>query len=173
MDQCQQYFDKFQNEKTFLEMFPDLSFVKYTTQKIIEEIASGQSRACLSYVSTQCFIRAADSPQAPGLTAALTLASPAGSLHMLFPPLFLALAWFGTGCTGFHRCQRQRVAVREVSQSNGGLDWLLVLAFRILGQKQEQLGLVPYSATNGIDSLNIYRWFSQGYQVMTDESSCG
>lgn len=81
MDQCQQYFDKFQNEKTFLEMFPDLSFVKYTTQKIIEEIASGQSRACLSYVSTQCFICAADSPQAPGLTAALTLASPAGSLH--------------------------------------------------------------------------------------------
>lgn len=43
-------------------MFPDLSFVKYTTQKIIEEIASGQSRACLSYVSTQCFIHAADSP---------------------------------------------------------------------------------------------------------------
>lgn len=42
-------------------MFHDLSFVKYTTQKIIEEIAAGQSRACLAYVSTQTFIGAGDS----------------------------------------------------------------------------------------------------------------
>lgn len=97
-------------------MFPDLSFVKYTTQKIIEEIASGQSRACLCYVSTQCFIRAADSPQAPGLTAALTLASPAASLHRRFPLLLPALAQSGTGPGGVHHCQRQGLAIREACQ---------------------------------------------------------
>lgn len=83
-------------------MFPDLSFVKYTTQKIIEEIAAGQSRACLACVSTHTFIGAGDRLLALGLTASLTLVSPMSLLSLLFSLLLLALDLFVAGHgTGF------------------------------------------------------------------------
>lgn len=83
-------------------MFPDLSFVKYTTQKIIEEIAAGQSRACLAYVSIHTFIGTGDSLLALGLTASLTLVSPTSFLSLLFSLFLLALGLFVAGHrTGF------------------------------------------------------------------------
>lgn len=73
-------------------MFPDLSFVKYTTQKIIEEIAAGPSRACLPYVSMHTVLAVLETVYRHWDTASLTLASPTSLLSMLFP-LFLCFSW--------------------------------------------------------------------------------
>lgn len=78
------------------------------------------------------------------------------ALHALPSLPLLLLAQFITKQGGFHSGQRQQEALKEFSQAEQSTSGL---AFRILGQKQEQLGLVPYNATNGTGFLNICGWF--------------
>lgn len=113
-------------------MFPDLSFVKYTTQKIIEEIAAGQSRACLPYVSTHTVLSVLERQSiGTGTHSIFNSCKPNKFAQHAFPSLpllLLALAQFLTKHSGFHSCQRQQVTIKEVSQPEQSRSGL---AFRI------------------------------------------